>query len=61
MSYWLSFISANFFARFTASERALALVPVACADSGLPPPLPPITWDTCWTHSFALRPLVVAT
>ena len=47
---------ANSLAAMIASCSLLTLVPEACADTLLPPPFPPITMETDFTHSLAVRP-----
>lgn len=57
--FW-SFDSANSLLSFIASSIDPIWSPVACAETSLPPPLPPITSETCCTHSFAFRPFATA-
>merc|ERR1719228_3214342 len=52
----LSLSMANFSAISMACLRLAVLVPLACADSGLPPPFPFMSADTAPHHSLAFSP-----
>lgn len=51
---------ANSCARLMASGMLVVFVPLAWADTSLPPPRPPSSGVTCCTHALAFRPLCTA-